>query len=73
MVSTVVVIALASVVIFWHAPFSSNLIFIMRMLHRRWREVVLVILLLALITTQTHTSPSVNFSEKKTSEGCTKS
>ncbi len=58
MESTVIAIMLASAVVFWNAPFAAYLIPINRTLQRHWRHILFVILLLLLITSQTHTSPS---------------
>jgi hypothetical protein len=70
MASTFIAILLASVVIFWHAPFFPSLVPPAKALLRRWRAVVWVILLLALITTQSHTSPAASFSAKKAAGKC---
>lgn len=58
MESTVIAIMLASVVVFWNAPFAAYLIPVNRTLQRHWRHILFVILLLLLITSQTHTSPA---------------
>jgi hypothetical protein len=66
MESTIIVILLASAVVLWKAPFSFYLLALMRTLYRRWRVVIFVILLLALIAAQTHTNsattPTTGFS-----------
>jgi hypothetical protein len=76
--STVIAILLAGMVIFWKAPFSFSFIPIKRTLSRCKRRVVLVILLLGLISTQTHTSPSssqtaARLSDEKSVRPCHKS
>jgi len=57
MESTVIAIMLASVAVFWKAPFVVSLIPVAKTLQPRWRQIVFVILLLAVITAQTHTGP----------------
>lgn len=58
MASTIIAIMLASAVVFWNAPFAAYLVPVNRALQRHWRHILFVILLLLLITSQTHTSPS---------------
>lgn len=58
MESTIIAIMLASAVVFWNAPFAVYAIPINKVLRRHWRHILFVILLLLLITSQTHTSPS---------------
>jgi hypothetical protein len=74
MVSTIIVICLAAAVILWNAPFSIKPI--LRMAHRRWRRVLLIVLLIALGAAETHTStPSkqtADLSNKKHWEPCKK-
>jgi len=60
MESTVIAIMLASVAVFWKAPFAVSLIPAAKTSLRRWRHVLFVILSLALISAQTHTKPSSN-------------
>jgi len=60
MESTVIAIMLASVAVFWKAPFVISLIPVAKILQRRWRHIVFVILSLALITAQTHSRPFIN-------------
>jgi len=57
MESTVIAIMLASVAVFWKAPFAVCLIPAAKTLQHRWRQIIFIILLLALITSQTHTAP----------------
>jgi len=72
--STIIAILLAGAVIFWKAPFPSSFIPLVRMLHRRWRQAVLVILLLAVTAVPTHidsaASQSGNFTGKKPAGKC---
>lgn len=74
MVSTIIVIFLAGAVILWNAPFSIRPI--LRMAHRRWRWVLLTVLLITLGAAETHTStPSkqaADLSNKKHPEPCKK-
>ena len=60
MESTVIAILLASVAVFYKAPFVISLISVAKILQRRWRHIVFVILSLILITAQTHTRPLSN-------------
>lgn len=75
MVSTIIVIFLAGAVILWNAPFSIRPI--LRMAQRRWRRVLLAVLLIALGAAETHTSPSskqaADLSSKKPGEPCKRS
>lgn len=57
MESTVIAIMLASVAVFWKAPFAVYLIPAVKTLQQRWRQIVFVILLLALIMAKTHADP----------------
>jgi uncharacterized protein involved in exopolysaccharide biosynthesis len=74
MVSTIIVIFLAGAVILWNAPFSIRPVF--RMMHRRWRWILLAILLIVLGAAETHTAtPSkqaADLSSKKHWEPCKK-
>jgi hypothetical protein len=58
--STVIAILLASVAVFYKAPFVISLVSVAKILQRRWRHIVFVILALALITAQTHSRPFSN-------------
>ncbi len=74
MVSTIIVIFLASTVILWNAPFSIRPI--LRLAQRRWRRVLLAALLIALGAAETHTAtPSrqaADLGNKKHWEPCKK-
>lgn len=74
MVSTIIVIFLAGAVILWNAPFSIRPI--LRVALRRWRWLLLAVLLSALGAAETHTSiPSkqaADLSNKKHWEPCKK-
>ncbi|GEM_PF-3987147 len=61
--STIIAILLASAVIFWKAPFSSSFIPLVHMLHRRWRQAILVILLLAVTAVPTHIDSAASQTE----------
>jgi hypothetical protein len=75
MVSTIIVIFLAGAVILWNAPFSIKPFF--RIMHRRWRWILLAVLLVALGAAETHTSTAsqqaADLSKKKHGEPCKRS
>lgn len=75
MVSTIIVVFLAAAVILWNAPFSIRPI--LRIVHRRWRRVLLAVLLIALGAAETHTSTTSkragDLSNKKHGEPCKRS
>jgi hypothetical protein len=64
MISTIIVILLAAVAIFWKAPFPMAPIY--GLVRRRWRWILFILLLISLFTAQTHTSaPPAGFSNKE--------